>query len=63
MTTEYIELFDFPDNSHRVNEFIGSIAIKMDDTEKFDLFQILISKFDQLDQMDIVHGDIGDHSV
>lgn len=63
MTSKYNELYELPDNSHRVNEFIGSIAVKMNDSEKFDLFQILISKFDQLHQMDIIHGDIGDHSV
>ena len=63
MTSKYNELYELPDNSHRINEFIGSFATKMSDSEKFDLFQILISKVNQLHQMGIVHGDIGDHSV
>ncbi|MFY5900233.1 AAA domain-containing protein [Acinetobacter pittii] len=63
MTSKYNELYEWPDNSHRINEFIGSFATKMNDSEKFNLFQILISKFNHLHQMGIVHGDIGDHSV
>jgi len=63
MTSKYNELYELPDNSYRVNEFIGSYAEKMTDPEKLDLFQILLGKFNHLHQMGITHGDVGDHSV
>ncbi|MEI2514368.1 AAA domain-containing protein [Acinetobacter soli] len=63
MTSKYNELYELPDSSYRVNEFIGSYAKKMSDSEKLDLFQILLSKFNHLHQMGITHGDVGDHSV
>lgn len=63
MTSKYNELYELPDNSYRVNEFIASYAAKMTDSEKVDLFQILLGKFNHLHQMGVTHGDVGDHSV
>lgn len=63
MTSKYNELYELPENSYRVNEFIGAYAEKMSESEKLDLFQILLGKFNHLHQMGITHGDVGDHSV
>lgn len=63
MTSKYNELYEIPDSSFRTNEFIGSYASKMSTSEKYDLFQIMISKFSDLHQLGIVHGDIGEHSI
>jgi hypothetical protein len=42
MTSKYNELYELPENSYRVNEFIGAYAEKMSESEKLDLFQILL---------------------
>ena len=63
MTSKYNELYEIPETAFRTNEFIRSYASKLSKSEKYDLFQIMISKFNDLHAIGIVHGDIGEHSI
>lgn len=63
-TVESMELFELPTGFMRLNEFLGVYNDSLLDEEKrVNLIKVLCNKVVALHNIDISHGDIGEHSL
>lgn len=63
VTTISAELFEFPSNHFRFNEFIGKYANSYSEADLLVIAKILLSQFVSLHKVKVAHRDINAHSL
>lgn len=62
-TADFVELYEWPKNRLRLNEFIAKNKEKLNPQNRLDIIQIFLSHLSRLHEIDVAHRDIGAHSV
>ncbi|HFU75924.1 MAG TPA: hypothetical protein ENK66_06725, partial [Arcobacter sp.] len=62
-TADFVELYEWPRNRLRLNEFIAKNKEKLNPKNRLDIIQIFLSHLARLHEIDVAHRDIGAHSV
>lgn len=63
ITEQYNELVEYRQSHLRFNDFITTINPNLSEEDKLDLIQILVSKFAEIHNLGISHGDINSHCI
>ena len=63
VTTTSAELFEFPTNHFRFNEFIGKYASLYSEIDLLEIAKIIMSQFESLHKVTVAHRDINSHSL
>jgi len=63
ITQQYNELVEYRQSHLRFNDFITTICPNLNEEDKLNLIQILLSKFSEMHNLGISHGDINSHCI
>lgn len=63
LTADFIELYQWPKNRTRIEEFLLKLGEKLGSQERLDLIQVLVSQVARLHSIRVAHRDIGKHSI
>lgn len=63
LTADFIELYQWPNNRKRIEEFVLRLGEKLGHQERLDLLQVLVSQVARLHRIRVAHRDIGKHSI
>ncbi|PLW66905.1 AAA domain-containing protein [Pseudohalioglobus lutimaris] len=63
ITADFCELYEWPSNRMRLDEFINKNRDKLDKSARLDLIQVLLSHISRLHEIDVAHRDLGRHSI
>ena len=63
ITEQYNELVEYRQSYLRFNDFINTINPNLSEEDKLDLIKILVSKFAEMHNLGISHGDINSHCI
>jgi len=63
ITSDFVELYEWPRNRLRLNEFIAKNKDKLNQIKRLDIIQVLLSHLARLHEINVAHRDIGAHSV
>lgn len=63
ITTDFVELYKWPGNRLRLDEFIAKNNKKLSNQGRIELIKVFVSQLARLHEVDVAHRDIGKHSV
>ena len=63
LTSDFVELYEWPNKKERLETFVRKNSNRLTTTAKFDLIQSLVSQLARLHDIDVAHRDLGAHSI
>ena len=63
LTSDFVELYDWPTKKERLDVFITKNRTRLTTQIRLDLIQSLISQLARLHDIDVAHRDLGSHSI
>lgn len=63
LTSDFVELYEWPNKKERLDVFIRKNKSKLTKQNRLDLIQSLISQLARLHDIDVAHRDISSHSI
>tara|TARA_R110000737_G_scaffold345336_1_gene373723 strand:- start:4755 stop:9650 length:4896 start_codon:yes stop_codon:yes gene_type:complete len=63
ITSDFVELYKWPGNRLRLDEFMARKGSKLTDDGRLDIIKVLVSHLARLHDIDVAHRDIGKHSI
>lgn len=63
ITTDFVELYEWPKNRLRLDEFIAKNEARLSLESRLELIKVFVSQVSRLHEIDVAHRDLGKHSV